>query len=1271
MIDVHCLSWSLSIIFLTVLCPSLVYLETFKVGFLPTILGNKNSGDGIVIAGALSYAIEIINNSSMLNGHDLTLIYNDTKGDDVVGIKAFIYQWQQGAIAIFGPEDLCKIPATVATAVNLAMISFKCSVSNPENSLYYTSFASTFPPSTKIINSVIALLKHFSWSKFAILYEDFDNYYNLYESLQSKAEEKNFTITHAKKYNISYFENPFLTIIEETFKTTRVYVLLGDIRFSYRFLVAMNRKRLHVNGEYVVIYATNEMYNPELAYQYILIPDKEEHLRGDIDLALEAAQSLLVIAPSPTDEAQYEKFLKTVQAYNRKPPFKFPSPFHYTKHVTMFAVYLYDAVMLFADALKNILEEEGDPKNGTRIIDLILNKTKYTSISGVEMHFDKYRQVEGNYTLFARYPKPANHTLKGNLEVSHVMLSAGIFIMDEDKNEISLRERRKIDWIGGEAPLDEPPCGFDGSQCPDILTKVRKIICGVLACILLVVIVSSAMIYRNKTSVMSQISMESRAVLYAFTEIAMYRGSIVAIKRFQFNRKSMDIPRDMKKEMKLMRELRHDNINSFIGACVEPNCVYVLNEYCSKGSLQDVLENDDFKLDNIFIASLVFDLITGMIFLHESDLKIHGNLKSSNCIITSRWVLKVADFGLHYLRSLTDNDSSENDYKYFRNLLWKAPEILRNPSEYPKGSQKGDMYAFGIILHEIFERQGPYGSIDLQPKDIVEKVKKIPDGNLPFRPSFSNLECQNYILHAMQDAWNENPELRPEFRQMKSRLKNMKSGMKSNIMDNMMNMMEKYANNLEDLVEERTALLVEEKKKTVALLHRMLPTSVAAQLIRGETVIPESFDAVTIYFSDIVGFTEMSASSTPMEVVTFLNDLYTTFDAIIKDYEVYKVETIGDAYMVVSGLPIRNGDKHASEICSMALELLDAVKTFRIRHRPNQILKLRIGIHTGPVVAGVVGLTMPRYCLFGDTVNTASRMESNGEPLKIHISPWCKQYLEKLGGYIIESRGLVNMKGKGEIHTYWLLGHTEGNKHRRRHQNLLPLPLFSSVFDKKNSIANSSEFQRRDSLALRGENIPSNSHEDFSLLNGSIHGLQNSHRISTDSPRICKKFGPHSFRENRLRYRELELKEGGGGGFSCGDIKNHSNECKSTQIAQNTNNRQTDEKSIPSFIYHECSPVNELNKNGMITGNESLKPLLDPKKEMSPSKELSKKYFKSHILKIPSKKWRSCDEIIAFPAGSISSLKDFFSKRLVNKLIDNTSNNLANEPPPLKDESVV
>uniref|UniRef100_H2Y843 Guanylate cyclase domain-containing protein n=1 Tax=Ciona savignyi TaxID=51511 RepID=H2Y843_CIOSA len=234
---------------------------------------------------------------------------------------------------------------------------------------------------------------------------------------------------------------------------------------------------------------------------------------------------------------------------------------------------------------------------------------------------------------------------------------------------------------------------------------------------------------------------------------------------------------------------------------------------------------------------------------------------------------------------------------------------------------------------------------------------------------------------------------------------------------------------------------------------------VVDRLKRGDAVPAEAFESVTILFSDIVGFTSLSASSNPMQIVNLLNDLYTCFDAIIDNYDVYKysivliiyktmqnlpklspliVETIGDAYMLVSGLPVRNGIRHAAEIARTALALLRAVSGFTIRHRPNDQLKLRIGIHTGPCCAGVVGLKMPRYCLFGDTVNTASRMESSGmrnrirnllfhsfktihfPALAIHVSEPTKILLERFQCFKLQLRGEVPLKGKGTVTTYWL-----------------------------------------------------------------------------------------------------------------------------------------------------------------------------------------------------------------------------------------------------------
>ncbi|VDM64811.1 unnamed protein product, partial [Angiostrongylus costaricensis] len=194
-------------------------------------------------------------------------------------------------------------------------------------------------------------------------------------------------------------------------------------------------------------------------------------------------------------------------------------------------------------------------------------------------------------------------------------------------------------------------------------------------------------------------------------------------------------------------------------------------------------------------------------------------------------------------------------------------------------------------------------------------------------------------------------------------------------------------------------------------------------------------------FSDIVGFTAICSSSTPIEVVNMLNAVYSKFDDVISNNQAYKVETIGDAYMVVSGIPEENGTKHIMRISDTALEMIALLKTFDIPHRRNSHVRIRVGYHCGSVAAGVVGHTAPRYCLFGDTVNMASRMESTGEPEKIQMSEnahdmLCTNYPE----YITKLRGTVDVKvscrccleialytrvlhhGKGACNTYWLFG---------------------------------------------------------------------------------------------------------------------------------------------------------------------------------------------------------------------------------------------------------
>lgn len=910
------------------------------------------------------------------------------------------------------------------------------------------------------------------------------------ENLEQFATQNNYRVanmTHFSDGNANWYE-----IVTSTMNKTRIYVFIGQDKNLIEMMGTMQSLQLFQNGEYLVIFVDTMTYSRREALKYLWRHQDIANRKQDISCERlpsfdqKLSRSLLVVAPSPPDHT-YENFSVEVNEYGKKPPFNFGGNllamvgFNKPKEVSVYAANLYDAVYIYANALQNLRTKRSSEdiqklaRDGRAIFTEIIEMKSYTSITGAKISIDTHGDSEGNYTLIAfkglPKDKPFHRVMNNevNFTCSYYMIPVANFqpqIHPTADNITYPRMRlfsgQQIDWAGGKKPSDEPKCGFDHEKCQGPGQGYRSVItAGVLGFVLFVVISVAASLYRkwkieqeiegllwkidenelmvqqpfgeHSQSRMSLVSVGSLGQVYCTT--AQYKGAVVRIKELKLMKKHV-ISRQTMKEMRYMREMCHPNVNSFHGAVISPMKIILAYDYCGKGSLSDVVENEDIRLDSTFISSLIHDMVKGMTFLHDSDLLFHGNLKSSNCVITSRWVLQLTDFGLSELRAASSTLAAldpASSHAYYQNMLWIAPELLRErrTGVFVSGTQKGDIYSFAVILYEIYGRKGPFGMCEFDPKEIVERVRDVKDGESYFRPDTNFLDecstqCPDFVVTLMTDCWDEYPESRPSFRTIRERLKPLKEGMAINIMDHMMSMMEKYANNLEDLVNERTGMLYQEKKKTEDLLHRMLPQPVAERLTLGEGIEPESFDSVTIYFSDIVGFTQMSAESTPLEVVNFLNDLYTLFDSIIQGYDVYKVETIGDAYMVVSGLPLKNGIRHTGEICSMALDLLTAVHSYRIVHRPHDTLKLRIGIHTGPVCAGVVGLTMPRYCLFGDTVNTASRMESNGEPLKIHISDECKQMLDKIGGYVIKERGLVHLKGKGNVRTWWLVGVSEG-----------------------------------------------------------------------------------------------------------------------------------------------------------------------------------------------------------------------------------------------------
>ncbi|XP_046971837.1 atrial natriuretic peptide receptor 1 isoform X2 [Vanessa cardui] len=819
-----------------------------------------------------------------------------------------------------------------------------------------------------------------------------------------------------------------------------IVVVCANPNIVREIMLAAEDLNMVSSGEYV-------FFNIELFSNLASASSKEPwKVEGDTDERNERARRaysavLTVTSPAP-EKKEYLEFSDQVKELAET---KYNYTFGKGEVVSTFVAAFYDAVLLYALALNDTLRQADDPRgqlDGAAVIRNMWNRT-FQGITGEVI-------INGNGDRVASYSLLDMNPNTSKFEVVATYVAAN--------SSLQFVENRPIHWAGGRTtpPPDTPKCGFDGSLCPDNSLPVYAILSIVLSSVVVILAILSVFIYRHykleaeiammtwrvswsdvllpggrlRGSIHSLARRYSSGTAYSdeatslagdrqvYAPCGFYKGCRVAIKKVDKQR--IDLTRPLLLELKKMKDLEHDHLARFYGACVDPPHCCLLTEYCPKGSLQDILENDTIKLDWMFKVSLMHDIVKGMHYLHSSDIRSHGALTSSNCVVDSRFVLKITDFGLNALRT---SEKDNRAHSYWTRRLWTSPELLRLSDPPPEGTQKADVYSFGIIMHEIVNRQGVFWlgpGIDLSPKEIIDAI--ISSGLRPNTTYTRSCEADD-AADLMRRCWAEEPTERPDFGHLKGAIRRLnKTQESSNILDNLLSRMEQYANNLESLVSERTQDYLEEKKKCEELLYQLLPKSVASQLINGESVVAETFEQVTIYFSDIVGFTALSATSTPMQVVDLLNDLYTCFDSIVENYDVYKVETIGDAYMVVSGLPERNGTRHACEVARMALALLNAVRRFKIRHRPLDQLKLRIGLHSGPCVAGVVGLKMPRYCLFGDTVNTASRMESNGEALKIHVSPTTKALLDSFGTFRLECRGEVAMKGKGVLVTYWLLG---------------------------------------------------------------------------------------------------------------------------------------------------------------------------------------------------------------------------------------------------------
>ncbi|XP_077367856.1 guanylyl cyclase C [Festucalex cinctus] len=746
----------------------------------------------------------------------------------------------------------------------------------------------------------------------------------------------------------------------------------------------------------------------------------------------------------------------------------------------------HDGALLFGKVLRERMLSKLNNR-GAHDVPLSDNPFGNTSFYGMGGHYvlDEYGDRDVNFSMIY------TSTVTGKYET--------LVVFDTSRNETrDVAKYPALPWKGNQLPKDVPEILDDsGLNLQNVIVIVLSLSVVVVTAIALIFYKQNRKVRQmqkkwshinphligplDEKEVSLKIDEDKRKDSTFYSHRGRYDKKPVILK--ELRQTDGDFTEDQKIELNTLLRIDYYNLTKFYGTVKFEYGVFAVFELCQRGSLRYILNDrisypDETFMDMEFKISVMYDIAKGMSYLHSSNIEVHGRLKSTNCVVDNRMVVKITDFGCHtILRPGRD--------------VWTAPEHLRRNGV----SQKGDVYSYGIIAHEIILRQPPfYTQCYLSREEKIYRVQ-YPNEFAVFRPelNFDGVSEKDIELHMLiKNCWDEDPERRPDFKKIELTLgkifSNLHNQATETYMDNLIRRLQMYSKTLENLVEKRTSLYKAERDRADRLNFMLLPGPVVRSLKETGKVEPELYEEVTVYFSDIVGFTTLCHYSTPMEVVDMLNEIYKNFDSVLDGHDVYKVETIGDAYMVASGLPKRNGNRHAVDIAHMALDILSFVGTFELHHLPGIPLWIRIGVHSGPCAAGVVGNKMPRYCLFGDTVNTASRMESTGLPLRIHVSQSTINILQRTDcKFEYEQRGETYLKGKGKEMTYWLTGVTGGKynlptpptaENFQRLQQDLAEMIVSSLekrgegresFEKRKTL---SARRRETSSSLQGENPP-------------------------------------------------------------------------------------------------------------------------------------------------------------------------------------------------------
>ncbi|GFQ98178.1 guanylate cyclase 32E [Trichonephila clavata] len=459
------------------------YKPNITVGFLSSF---KELGK--LICGAISLAVDMVNaDTGLLPKHNLKFIaYDSGEPNTAITIKKMTQMKEEGVVAFIGPDHSCVSEALVAAAWNMPMITYKCSDSKVSEKMIFPTFARTLPPSSKVSKSLISLLKHFTWDQLVLLVSDNPSEKQIAEALIHLAHKNDIAILETFYLPGDYLTKDNTTlkeIVMQTYKRTRVYVLIADAYSLVDFVRFMNVQGLLEGGEYVVIaLEKEETYNPDKEYQFI---------RREFEAAWLVAdpvpfRSVLLVCPGAPIHPDYSLFQDLVVNYSVSEPFNIPSHPVIKVEVPIYAGLVYDAVMIYASALTQALDDNISEHNGSAVFQYIKSRP-YESILGFSVMIDDQGDAEGNYTVMALVQDDDEPPFQRMKPVAR-------FNYQGSNGLPLLRLERPINWISGAPPRSEPQCGFTGEKC-DTKPEWKMISIYIVCCV--ISIVAGMFIFRH------------------------------------------------------------------------------------------------------------------------------------------------------------------------------------------------------------------------------------------------------------------------------------------------------------------------------------------------------------------------------------------------------------------------------------------------------------------------------------------------------------------------------------------------------------------------------------------------------------------------------------------------------------------------------------------------------------------------------------------------------------------------------------------------------